>query len=93
MFSQGAHYNDLGDLYLDKLNTHQVTRTLVHRLERLSAMSSPWHPNKTPHRQEHFHGSENKGDFLSGMLSGIVVSGAIVNRDVVGVFGLNHPSV
>ena len=35
MFSQGAHYNDLGDLYLDKLNTHQVTRTLVHRLERL----------------------------------------------------------
>jgi transposase len=35
MFSEDVHYNDLGDLYLDKLNNHQVTRTLVHRLERL----------------------------------------------------------
>lgn len=35
MLSQGTAYNDLGDLYLDKLNNHQVTRNLVHRLERL----------------------------------------------------------
>jgi hypothetical protein len=35
MLSEDVHYNDLGDLYLDKLNNHQVTRTLVHRLERL----------------------------------------------------------
>lgn len=35
MFSQSVSYNDLGDLYLDKLNTHHVTRNLVRRLERL----------------------------------------------------------
>jgi hypothetical protein len=35
MFSQNVSYNDLGDLYLDKLNTHRVTRNLVRRLERL----------------------------------------------------------
>jgi transposase len=35
MFSQNVSYNDLGDLYLDKLNTHHVTRNLVRRLERL----------------------------------------------------------
>jgi hypothetical protein len=35
MFSQNVSYNDLGDLYLDKLNTHQVTRNLIRRLERL----------------------------------------------------------
>jgi hypothetical protein len=35
MFSHNASYNDLGGLYLDKLNTHQVTRNLVRRLERL----------------------------------------------------------
>jgi transposase len=28
-------YNDLGDLYLDKLNKQHLTRNLVHRLERL----------------------------------------------------------
>jgi transposase len=28
-------YDDLGDLYLDKLNKHHLTRNLVHRLERL----------------------------------------------------------
>ena len=28
-------YNELGDLYLDKLNKHHLTRNLVHRLERL----------------------------------------------------------
>jgi hypothetical protein len=33
--SQNVSYNDLGDLYLDKLNTHHVTRNLVRRLERL----------------------------------------------------------
>ncbi len=28
-------YNELGDLYLDKLNKHHLTQNLVHRLERL----------------------------------------------------------
>lgn len=35
MFSHGVCYNELGDLYLDKLNKHHLTRNLVHRLERL----------------------------------------------------------
>jgi transposase len=35
MFSHQACYNELGDLYLDKLNKHHLTRNLVHRLERL----------------------------------------------------------
>jgi len=35
MLSQNVSYNDLGDLYLDKLNQHRVTRNLIHRLERL----------------------------------------------------------
>jgi transposase len=35
MFSQHVCYNELGDLYLDKLNKHHLTRNLVHRLERL----------------------------------------------------------
>jgi transposase len=35
MFSQRIGYNELGDLYLDKLNKHHLTRNLVHRLERL----------------------------------------------------------
>jgi transposase len=35
MLSQNLPYNDLGDLYLDKLNKHHLTRNLVHRLERL----------------------------------------------------------
>src|SRR6202171_3308071 len=35
MLSQQVSYNDLGDLYLDKLNKHHLTRSLVHRLERL----------------------------------------------------------
>ena len=35
MFSQRVCYNELGDLYLDKLNKHHLTRNLVHRLERL----------------------------------------------------------
>jgi transposase len=34
MLSQNVFYNDLGDLYLDKLNNH-LTRNLIHRLERL----------------------------------------------------------
>jgi len=33
--SQQVSYNDLGDLYLDKLNKHHLTRNLVRRLERL----------------------------------------------------------
>jgi len=35
MLSQNVSYNDLGDLYLDKLNKHHLTRNLVHRLQRL----------------------------------------------------------
>ena len=35
MFSHNASYNDLGDLYPDKLNKNQLTRNLVHRLEGL----------------------------------------------------------
>ena len=35
MLSQNVSYNDLGDLYLDKLNKHHLTRSLVRRLERL----------------------------------------------------------
>jgi transposase len=32
---QNVSYKDLGELYLDKLNKHNLTRNLVHRLERL----------------------------------------------------------
>ena len=35
MLSQQVPYNDLGDIYLDKLNKNHLTRNLVHRLERL----------------------------------------------------------
>jgi len=35
MLSHQVCYNELGDLYLDKLNKHSLTRNLVHRLERL----------------------------------------------------------
>jgi transposase len=35
MFSHRVCDNELGDLYLDKLNKHHLTRDLVHRLERL----------------------------------------------------------
>jgi len=35
MLSEEVSYHDLGDVYLDKLNKHHLTRNLVHRLERL----------------------------------------------------------
>jgi transposase len=35
MLSQQVSYNDLGDLYLDKLNKNHLARNLIHRLERL----------------------------------------------------------
>ena len=35
MLSHQVRYRELGDFYLDKLNKHQLTRNLVHRLERL----------------------------------------------------------
>jgi transposase len=35
ILSHRVCYNELGDLYLDKLNKHHLTRNLVHRLERL----------------------------------------------------------
>lgn len=35
MLSPQACYNELGDLYLDKLNKHHLTRNLVNHLERL----------------------------------------------------------
>ena len=41
MFSHRVCYNELGDLYLDKLNKHHLTRNLVHRLERLGYTVTP----------------------------------------------------
>jgi transposase len=35
MLSTGAHYKDLGDAYLDSIDTQRVTANLVRRLERL----------------------------------------------------------
>ena len=35
MLSHRVCYNELGDLYLDKLNKHHLTRNLIHCLERL----------------------------------------------------------
>jgi hypothetical protein len=35
MLSHQVRYHELGDFYLDKLNKHQLTRNLVHRLQRL----------------------------------------------------------
>jgi transposase len=35
ILSHQVCYHELGDLYLDKLNKHTLTRNLVHRLERL----------------------------------------------------------
>jgi hypothetical protein len=35
MFSHQGRYHELGDLYLDKLNRHYMTRNLVRCLERL----------------------------------------------------------
>lgn len=35
ILSRQVCYNELGDLYLDKLNKHSLTRNLIHRLERL----------------------------------------------------------
>lgn len=35
MLSQNVPYNDLGDLYLNRLNKNHLTRNLVHRLQRL----------------------------------------------------------
>lgn len=35
MLSDQVSYNDLGDLYLDRLNKQHLTRSLVHRLQRL----------------------------------------------------------
>src|SRR5712692_2493151 len=35
MLSHQVCYNELGDTYLDKRNKHQLTRNLIHRLERL----------------------------------------------------------
>ena len=40
-------YNELGDLYLDKLNKHLLTRNLVHRLERLGYNVSLGPPVRT----------------------------------------------
>jgi hypothetical protein len=39
MLSHQVCYNELGDLYLDKLNKHALTRNLVHRLELLATPS------------------------------------------------------
>jgi len=47
MLAQQVSYNDLGDLYLDKLNKSHLTRNLVHRLERLGYVVT-----LTPQQQE-----------------------------------------
>jgi transposase len=41
MFSDRVCYCELGDLYLDKLNKHHLTRNLVHRLEHLGYTVTP----------------------------------------------------
>jgi transposase len=46
LLSQQVSYNDLGDLYLDKLNKRHLTRNLLHRLERLG-----YTVTLTPHQQ------------------------------------------
>ena len=38
MLSHLVCYNELGPLYLDELNKHKLTRSLIHRLERLGYM-------------------------------------------------------
>jgi len=45
MLSQQVSYNDLGDLYLDKLNRSHLTRNLIHRWERLG-YSVTWTPQQ-----------------------------------------------
>ena len=40
MLAQQVSYNDLGDLYLDKLNKSHLTHNLVHRLQRLGYVVS-----------------------------------------------------
>jgi len=37
MLSQQVSYNDLGDLYLDRLNKDHLARNLIHRLQRLAS--------------------------------------------------------
>jgi len=56
---KNVSYNDLRDLYLDKLNKNHLTRNLVHRLERLG-YSVTLAPSKKPHRLLNFHDSLDK---------------------------------
>jgi transposase len=60
MLSQKVSYNDLGDLYLDRLNTHHLTRNLVHRLERLgfTVTLTPSRTRPMPPRGGNFHGKD-----------------------------------
>ena len=51
MLSHNASYNDLGDLYLDKLNKNHLTRNLVRRLERLGFSVTLSFNNKRPSRR------------------------------------------
>lgn len=51
MLSHQVCYNELGDVYLDNLNKHHVTRNLVNRLERL-AMRLRF--SKKQHRKSYF---------------------------------------
>jgi len=61
MFSHQTGYNELGDLYLDKLNKHRVTRKLVRRLERLgyAAAGSACPLNSIFIAAEDFSGTDN----------------------------------
>jgi transposase len=56
MLSQNVPYKDLGDLYLDKLNKHHLTRNLIHRLERfgLFGYADPSKPRNRGNRSIDF---------------------------------------
>jgi hypothetical protein len=59
MLSQRVSYNDLGDLYLDKLNKNHLTRNLVHRLERLGSYTDA--PTENGIGGDNFHDRRLEG--------------------------------
>lgn len=64
MFSEDVHYNDLSDLYLDKLNNQQghAHSCSPSRTPRLHGYANA--PTTRGGIGEHFHGSECTGDYL-----------------------------
>ena len=55
MLSQNVSYNDLGDLFLDKLNKNHLTRNLVHRFGTLGLLSYPHTTGKSGINHDNFH--------------------------------------